>query len=162
MYKAADIRGTLAYTQIRRAIGQLNVGPVEQAIYQRKLVNRYLKNLNEQHPDGHWIIADGRLDDLNLDSSFIWRDTPEGHEFWWHIQDDERHPEELMRVLNQKRAARLQVEQEEVAPAAPRELFIDEGQHIMDELFAGAVPVAPKIKAPKAKVAPKQVGWWVV
>lgn len=55
---------------------------------------RCYKNAKEQYEEHHasfddWIVRQCLNDDLhetlNVDDLFIWRDTPEGHEYWAKI-----------------------------------------------------------------------------
>ena len=55
-----------------------------------RLCRKYLRNLKEQHPDrikniiaGDWSLLE------SIETSFLWRKTPEGRDFW-ECQNDKQ------------------------------------------------------------------------
>lgn len=126
MIKVADIRNTVAYKQLRAWNNRVNDGnPWSMGA----LVKKYLVNINDQKPV-HWKPDDH----VDIDISFIWDMTPEGHHFWSRIQNVEIEEAVIDRPAPAPRAAGL--------------------------AFAGEA-VRPEAKKPKAKEEPKKVlGWW--
>ena len=62
------------------------------------LLERYFSNLSDQHPHQRGVddfLENGDFLTLletneNIDHSFMWRETPEGHDFWCDMHDRER------------------------------------------------------------------------
>ena len=77
-----------------------------------RLLDKYLLNLRCQHPSSHGIIEydmDGDIlallaVNVNIDRSFCWADTPQGHRYWEHLNykeiDDYRKYEKIAQIMH--------------------------------------------------------------
>lgn len=54
-----------------------------------RLCRKYLRNLKEQHPARIKDIIAGESPLKNIETSFFWRKTPEGWDFW-NCQNDKQ------------------------------------------------------------------------
>lgn len=109
MINAKQVYGTYPHVQMRWHIEQLMGGEpaAKKAQALGRLVTKYIRNCNEQEEDRDHVAAD-------IDQSFTWEDTPEGHNFWSTINRRDVPQVFLDQWLKQPRAKK------EIPKAAPK------------------------------------------
>lgn len=139
MITAKQLNGTYPHRQMRMYIEDqyAHMTPEGRAAKLGALVKKFLFNFNKNpHGGNRW--GQKGIDEVpdNIDEAFLWADTPEGFDFWEHIQD-----------------FRPQAEEARIAPGPWDVPAFAAG---FEELVGKPV----KVKLPKA--APKKrIGWWV-
>lgn len=80
MINAKQVYGTYPHVQMRFHIGQLmgNESAGKKAAALGRLVGKYIYNCNDQEEERDYV-------ENNIDASFTWDDTPEGHDFWSEV-----------------------------------------------------------------------------
>lgn len=74
MINAKQVFGTYPHVQMRWYIARTVADEARRPYELGQLVKKYVYNCNEQNEDDEVKV--------DIDSSFIWDDTPEGHAFW--------------------------------------------------------------------------------
>lgn len=85
MITAKQLKDTYPHRQMRAYIEDeyAHMTPQGQAAKLGGLVKKFLKNFELQA--GVWVRPDPEIVPRDIDEAFTWADTPEGHEFWRHI-----------------------------------------------------------------------------
>lgn len=77
MINAKQVFGTYPHVQMRWYVEQTVADEARRPYELSQLVKKYVNNCNEQNGDDEV--------QFDIDASFIWDDTPEGHGFWQGI-----------------------------------------------------------------------------